>query len=145
MAYRFRLQAVLNYRRNLEEMAQQHLIDAEGLLARRQARLGEMEEELAGAIAAFEERKKRSMPAPLYALHVQGLEQREREIAAQRQLIAAQQQAVAQARAELLTRVQERKIMEKAREKDQTRYLQEELRKEQKELDEQMVLRFKRQ
>lgn len=145
MAYRFRLQAVLNYRRNLEELAQQQLVDAEGLLARRQARLGEMEEELAGAIAAFEERKQRSMPAPLYALHVQGLEQREREIAAQRQLIAAQQQAVAQARAELLTRVQERKIMEKAREKDQTRYLQEELRKEQKELDEQMVLRFKRQ
>lgn len=145
MAYRFRLQAVLDYRRNLEELAQQQLVDAEGLLARQQARLGEMEEELAGAIAAFEERKQRPMPAPLYGLHVQGLEQREREIAAQKQLIAAQQQAVALARAELLTRVQERKIMEKAREKDQTRYLQEELRKEQKELDEQMVLRFKRQ
>lgn len=143
MAYRFRLEAVLNYRRNLEELAQQALVDAEGLLARHLARLTELEDELAQAIAAFEERKQRPMPAALYALHVQGIEQREREIAAQQQLIAAQQQAVSKARDELLTRVQDRKIMEKAREKDQAHYLHEQLRKEQNEMDEQMVLRFK--
>jgi len=145
VAYRFRLEAVLNYRRNLEELAQQALVEAEGLLARHLARLTELEDDLAQAIAAFEERKQRSMPAPLYALHAQGIEQREREIASQQQLVASQQLAVSKARDELLTRVQERKIMEKAREKDQANYLHEQLRKEQNEMDEQMVLRFKGQ
>ena len=144
MAYRFRFASVLSYRRNLEELAQQKLAAAQHQLARQQASLNEMEEELRRAIDAFEERKRRLISAPLYALFVEGIEYREREAAAQQRSVTAQRRVVDQARQELVARVRERKIMEKARERDYRKYLQEERPKEQSELDEQMVLRFGR-
>lgn len=144
MAYRFRFESVLGYRRNLEELARQKLILAQAQLEQQQTRLAEISAELVSASAAFEERKRQPIPAPLYIMFVDGIERRERDLVVRQQALVAQQKVVEETRAELVGKVRERKIMEKARERDYEEYLREELRKEQAELDEQMVLRFGR-
>ncbi|MFH7320330.1 flagellar export protein FliJ [Desulfurivibrio sp. D14AmB] len=144
MAYRFRFESVLGYRRNLEELARQKLALAQAQLERQQSRLAEITAELAQAITLFEERKRQPIPAPLYIMFVDGIERRERDLDRQRQALSSQRQVVEQVRQELVGRMRERKIMEKARERDYEEYLREELKKEQAELDEQMILRFGR-
>lgn len=144
MAYRFRFESVLSYRRNLEELARQKLTLAQAQLERQRVRLAELEEELRRALIAFEERKQRPLTAPLYVLFVEGIERRERDLASQHKAVVSQQEVVEQARGELVEKVRQRKVMEKARERDYQAWLRAERQKEQNELDEQMVLRFKR-
>ena len=144
MAYHFRFESVLHYRRNLEELSRQKLTMAQAQLEKLQSRLDELEELLTQALDAFEERKRQPILAPLYIMLAEGIERREREVANQHKAIAAQYKVVEQSREELIGRVRNRKVMEKAREKDYDNFLQEERRLAQNELDEQMVLRFKR-
>lgn len=145
MAYRFRFESVLGYRRNLEEMARQKLTRAQTQLVKQQQHLTGLEQALVEAISAFEERKQKPMPSPYYSLFVEGIERREREVVSQQRAVAAQVEVVEQARTELQEKMQQRKVMEKARERDYEQYLQEERLREQNELDEQMILRYKRQ
>ena len=144
MAYRFRFASVLDYRRNLEELARQELALAQAQLERQQSRLTEITAELAQAIATFEERKRQPIAAPLYTMFVDGIERRKRDLDRRRQEVGRQRKVVEQVRQELVVKMRERKIMEKARERDYEEYLREELKKEQAELDEQMILRFGR-
>ncbi|ADH85882.1 flagellar export protein FliJ [Desulfurivibrio alkaliphilus] len=144
MAYRFRFESVLGYRRNLEELARQKMVRAQTQLLRQQERLQEMEKELAAAIDAFEERKRKPMAAPFYGMYAEGIERLERDLVNQQRAVTTQVEVVEQARRELQEKVQQRKVMEKARERDYEKYLQEERLREQNELDEQMILRFKR-
>ena len=144
MAYRFRLESVLNYRRNLEEVAQQKLARERMLLDGHREVLARFEAELARFVAELEQRKQKPMAAPLYSLYVQAIDRKEGDIARQHRVIAAQAKAVERARQHLVERVKERKVMEKAREREQEKYLREALRLEQNASDEQMVLRFNR-
>jgi len=144
MAYKFRLESVLNYRRNLEEVAQQKLAREQVLLEEYRSALARFEADLARLVGELEQRKKKPVAAPLYSLYMQAIDRREQDIAQQQQVIAAQIKAVEQARRELVERVKDRKVMEKARERDQGKYLREVLQQEQKASDEQMVLRFNR-
>lgn len=144
MAYRFRLESVLNYRRNLEEVAQQKLARELFLLDTCREELARLEADLARFVEELEQRKQKPMAAPLYSLYVQAIDRKEGDIARQHRRIAAQATAVERARQELAERVKERKVMEKARERDQDKYLREVLRLEQNASDEQMVLRFNR-
>ncbi|MDZ7641955.1 MAG: flagellar export protein FliJ [Desulfurivibrio sp.] len=145
MAYRFRLESVLGYRRNLEDQARQKLTMAQAQLERQQERLSELEAALEQALAAFEERKLQPLAAPFYIMFIEGIERRERDLASQRRAVADQQQVVEETRTELVEKMRQRKTMEKARQRDYERYLHEETQKEQAELDEQMILRFNRQ
>lgn len=144
MAYRFRLESVLNYRRNLEEVAQQKLAREQVLLDGYQEQLARLEAELVQLVEDLEQRKQRPMAAPLYSLYMQAIDRKERTIVRQRQVVAAQVHAVEKARHELAERVKERKVMEKARERDREKYTQGVMQQEQKASDEQMVLRFNR-
>lgn len=144
MAYTFRLESVLNYRRNLEEVAQQQLAREQILLDGYQEQLARFEAELSRLVDDLEQRKQKPMAAPLYSLYMQAIDRKERDIARQQQVIAAQVTAVERARHELAERVKGRKVMEKARERDQEKYQRAVLQKEQNASDEQMVLRFNR-
>lgn len=144
MAYTFRLESVLNYRRNLEEVAQQKLARELVLLEEYRAALARFEAELVRLVEDLEQRKQKPMMAPLYTLYMQAIDRKERDIAQQQRVIAAQAKAVERARGDLAERVKGRKVMEKARERDQEKYLREMLQKEQNASDEQMVLRFNR-
>ncbi|OGR00136.1 MAG: hypothetical protein A2505_00390 [Deltaproteobacteria bacterium RIFOXYD12_FULL_55_16] len=144
MAYHFKLETVLGLRRNLEELTQQKLARVLTLLEEQRLRLAALQQERQGLIAEFEEKKQRQMLAPLFAFYVEGIFRKEQEIEAGRALVEIGQGAVVQARQELTGKMQDRKVMEKARERDYQKFLLAELKKEQKEADEQMVLRFGR-
>lgn len=144
MAYRYRLEPVLKYRRDLEEMAQQKLGRQQFILDEQQKKLNELRAERQRMMADFERRKGEPMPAPLFASYTESLVYKESDIESQIRSVKTQQQAVAKARDELADKVRERKVLEKARERDQKKYIQEELRKEQKTNDEMMVLRHGR-
>lgn len=144
MAYHFKLETVLGLRRNLEELAQQKLARELTLLEEHTLRLAALRQQRLELIAEFEEEKNRQMLAPVFAFYMEGIFRKEQEIEAGRALVEAQQEAVSQARRELTGRVQDKKVMEKARERDYQKFLLAGLKKEQNEADEQMMLRFGR-
>lgn len=144
MAYHFKLETVLGLRRNLEELAQQKLARELTLLEERKLRLAALKQQRLELIAEFEEEKHQRMLAPVFAFFMEGIFRKEQEIEAGQALMEAQQGAVVQAREELLGKVRDKKVMEKARERDYQKFLLAGLKEEQKEADEQMVLRFGR-
>ena len=144
MAYHFKLETVLGLRRNLEELAQQKLARELTLLEEHTLRLAALRQQRQELIAEFEEEKNRQMLAPVFAFYMEGIFRKEQAIEAGRALVEAQQEAVSQARRELTGRVQDKKVMEKARERDYQKFLLAGLKKEQNEADEQMMLRFGR-
>lgn len=144
MAYHFRLETVLGLRRNLEELAQQKLARELTLLEEQRLRLAALKQERQDLIAEFEEKKHRQMLAPVFALFMEGIYRKEQEIEAGHALVEAQQGAVVRAREELAGKMRDKKVMEKARERDYQKFLLAALKKEQNEADEMMVLRFGR-
>lgn len=144
MAYHFKLEAVLNYRRNLEELAQQKLGREMLILESHNARLASLKEKRVAVIAEFEEAKKKQMAAPMFSFYMESIRLMEREIEGVRQMIASQHKAVELARLALAEKVRDKKVMEKAKERDYRNYQSETMKKEQNEADEQMVLRFGR-
>jgi len=144
MAYHFKLETVLGLRRSLEELAQQKLARELTLLEEQKRQLAALRRQRQELIIEFEEKKHRQMLAPIFAFYVEGIFRKEQEVEAGQALLEAQQAAVARAREELTSKMQDKKVMEKARERDYQKFLLAGLKKEQKEADEQMVLRFGR-
>jgi len=144
MAYHFRLETVLGLRRNLEELAQQKLGRELTLLEQQKQQLAALKQQRQELIAEFEEEKQQQMLAPIFAFYVEGIFRKEQEVEAGQARVEAQLGAVAQARVELTGKVQDKKVMEKARERDYQKFLLAGLKKEQNEADEMMVLRFGR-
>lgn len=144
MAYRYRLELVLKYRRDLEELAQQKFARQQVLLDAQQKRLEDLRLERRTMMADFERRKAEPILAPLFSAFVENLHFKEGDIDAQAEVVRVQQQAVAEAREELAEKMKKRKVLEKVRERDYQKHVQEEVRKDQKENDEMMVLRHGR-
>jgi len=144
MAYHFRLETVLGLRRNLEELAQQKLARELTLLEEQKRQLAALRRQRQELIIEFEEKKHRQMLAPIFAFYVEGIFRKEQEVEAGHARVQAQLGAVAQAREELTVKVQDKKVMEKAKERDYQKFLLAGLKKEQNEADEMMVLRFGR-
>ncbi|MDH3360027.1 MAG: flagellar export protein FliJ [Desulfobulbaceae bacterium] len=145
MAYQFRLETVLVYRRNLEEQAQLALAHEIRVLTEHQNILIDLRDMWQRMADDFDERKKKSMDAAFFTYCMDSLRRKQWEIEAQLSVIKKQQGIVDESRAQLGERVKSRKVIEKAREKDYQKYLQEVRRKEQNESDEQAVLRAGRE
>jgi len=145
MGYRFRFETLLSYRRDLEEQEQLRLAHELEALEGHRDRLDSLKTQRKRLIEEFEERKKEKIAAPMFSFYMEAIARKEREIVFQTASIAAQEQIVAQVRNELAERMKDRKVMEKAREKDFQKYLYEILKKEEKESDEQAVLRHGRE
>lgn len=144
MAYRFKLETLLGYRRTLEEQAQQVLAKELAVLDAHRRRLAELEEERLRLGEELESRKKKKLPALLFTFYMDALGRKEEEVQARRLLIDSQQQVVEGARRELAEKMKARKVIERAREKDHQEYLRESLRQAQNENDEQAILRYGR-
>ena len=144
MGYHFKFETVLGLRRNLEELAQQRLARELILLEEQKLRLAALQQLRLDLIAEFENEKKRQMPASLFAFYMEGIFHQEQEVAAGLSRVEIQREVVARAREELTGKVRDKKVMEKARERDYQKFLLAGLKKEQSEADEQMVLRFGR-
>ncbi|NOX25994.1 MAG: hypothetical protein GXP59_07785 [Deltaproteobacteria bacterium] len=113
------------------------------VLAEHRKYLGDIQRqrlELVDSLAVY---KRGAMRAAMLSFYVESVDQKDRQIAVQRNAIAAQENTVEQARMALLEMVKARKIVERLKEKDFIAYTREELRHRQNEDDEQAVIRFK--
>ncbi|MBU0729245.1 MAG: flagellar export protein FliJ [Proteobacteria bacterium] len=144
MGYTYKLEALLTFRRNLEEQSQQLLARELLLLENHKHKLQELKDARTQLIADFEERKKMTMTSYFFSFYMDGISNKEREVIRQERVIQAQAKVFELARLKLLEKVKSRKVIEKAREKDYSRYLKELLSKEQKEGDEAVLLRYGR-
>jgi len=142
MPYHFKLETILNLRRNLEEQAQLRLAAEQRILTGHIVRLENLRRDRVLMIRELERRKKKKMSGAMFALYMDGLINHDWRIQVQENTIKAQEQVVEQVRLALFQAVQQRQIMDKVKEKDFLQYRQEEQRREQIENDEQAVLRF---
>lgn len=144
MAFHFKLEQVLTYRRNLEEQAQLNLAKEKTILDNFKRQLAALKTERFTFIDSLEERKKKSVPAAEFSFRMECIEKKEAEIEEQNTVVEKQKSIMEKARFALFERVKERKVIEKLREKDLQEYTKENIRKEQKELDEKATIRFGR-
>ncbi len=144
MAYRFRLQTLLDYRASLEEEARLRLGREQHQLERQRRALEELGQRRQRVVEAFEEAKRQTLPASRFSYFYQTIAGIDEAMARQRQTIAAQEQVVAEARQQLAAAMRERQIMERLRDRDLAAFLAEERRREQNVVDELMMLRFGR-
>ena len=144
MAYHFRLETVLTYRRNLEEQAQLRLAGEQMILDNHFRRLGELEESRIRIADDLEERKKQMMTFLRFRFYQNLFENNEREARRRNSMIESQRQIVETARQELEERIRDRKIMENVRTRDYENFQKESLRQEQNESDELALLRYGR-
>ncbi|MCK5232930.1 MAG: flagellar FliJ family protein [Desulfobulbaceae bacterium] len=144
MAYHFRLETVLTYRRNLEEQAQLRLAGEQMILDNHFRRLGELEESRIRIADELEERKKQRMTFPRFRFYQNLFENNEREAKRRNSMIESQRQIVETARQELEERIRDRKIMENVRTRDYENFQKESLRQEHNESDELALLRYGR-
>ncbi len=142
MAYVFKFEALLTFRKSLEEKAQLKLAREQSILDNHIRHLSYLKDERERTIYDFEEKKKRQMTASLFSFYMDAIRMREWEIEEENRKIVRQQQGVDKARSELLETVKDRKVIEKVREKDYREFIREQLRKAQVEGDEQVLLRF---
>ncbi len=144
MAFQFKLEQVLSYRRNLEEQAQLNLAKEKVILDNFKRQLARLRSERLAFINSLEERKKKSIPAVEFSFRQECIDAKEFEIEEQIVVVEKQKRIMEKARFALFEKVKERKIIEKLREKNLQEYTTESLRKEQSELDEKATIRFGR-
>jgi len=140
MAFIFKLQTLLHYRETLEEQAQLKLAREQQQLVLQENRLADLHEQRQRTIEELERRKKKLMPASLYAFFTDVLSMTENAMDQQRENIAAQKKIIDRVRREVIERMRQRKVIDQIRKKDYQTYLLESMRKELKENDEQAIL-----
>ncbi len=144
MAYRFRLETVLSYRRNLEELALQELGRQNMLLEEAERRLIALKERILFLSAEMERRQKEGILGAVLNLYLDGVNSLEQVTVRETTRLELQKKEVERARKKVMERMKERKIIERAREKDYARFVLEDFKKQQNENDEQAILRFGR-
>lgn len=145
MMYRFPLQALLNHRQTVEEARQKELALLETDLAGARNRLastGAAMDRLQSELAAQQASGLAANQSWLYSAYFQRLRG---ELAATRRKVEAIQTACERKRAELLAAVQDRKIMEKLKEKGSRAYVEQSNRKEMQLIDEISACRHARE
>lgn len=140
MAYSFKLETLLNYRKTLEEQEQLKLAHEQQQLVLQEKQLVELQQQRVRLIAELEERKKKVMTASFFSFYMDTILLTDRRILRQRESIAGQKQVVERTRRQVVERMRQRKVIEQLRKRDFAQYLQENLRKELKENDEQALL-----
>ena len=140
-AFIFRLEQVLSYRRQLEEQAMQMLAQAVMRRDATLARIAGLHEDIAEQRARLC-RAERLSPGELWLARIYESALK-RDLADARELLAEQEDEVDQCRTELVQKAQDRKLLDKLKEKQAARHALEERKQEQKANDETATLRYK--
>ena len=140
MAYTFKLETLLTYRKTLEEQEQLKLAKELQQLVLQELQLEKLKEQRSRVIVELENRKKKVMTASLFTFYMDTILLTERSIERQRESIAGQKQVIERIRLQVVERMRQRKVIEQLRKRDYENYLQESLRRELKENDEQALL-----
>lgn len=138
--FKFPLEQVLAYRRQLEEQAMQALAKATALRDETKKRIMNLNEEL-------DEQRRRlalsvSLPAEERWLVTAYEKALVTDLETAEKLLLEQEEAVDACRAALVQKAQERELLDKLKEKQAQRHAEEERLKEQREFDETATLRF---
>jgi len=120
----FSLHTVLDYRVRLENLAQQKLMSAEQAVRQLAEQIAEIEADIGDRTAALAEKQRQGIDIREHIQLAEGLDYRRQELAAMRQEMVKRREKVDQARAHLKKRSQEKKIMEKLRERQDTAWRQ---------------------
>ena len=142
MAFKYKLETILKIRQRIEEQVQYKLAHEIFVLENHKIFLGELRDSRLELIMTIEEKKKKIVEASLYSFYSESLLSLDRQIGFQLNAVEAQEQIVDQVRSELEEKSQQRRIVERMKEKEYLDYAREMARKEHKELDELSVLRF---
>jgi flagellar protein FliJ len=141
--FRFELERVLQYRKQLEEQARMELSAAQQRY-RSQVQLVRSLEERAQVIDAEFRSAKSMTPAELW-LWMRYKERLEQERQAESTILQSLAEQLAEARKAALERAKARKVLEKLRMNRLLEYTTEEETKEQRQFDEMATIRFSRQ
>ena len=144
MPFRFRLEPVLTVRKNLEEQLQFRLGREQMVLQKHNMYLEELKSMRQRIIVDFEESKKKTLSGARYMYFMDSLSIKDEQIRIQITTIQSQKKIVEEARKKLMQAVQKRKVVEVIKEKSLQAYLTDLRKKEEKESDEQVVLRYGR-
>ena len=144
MAYKYRLETVLTVRKNKEEQVQYRLAHEISVFVNQRHLLAELLERRLDLIQTVEEKKKLEISGGIYTFYMESLQNIDRQIEFQKASIQGQKKIIDDVRVELAGKVQEKRIVEKMKEKDYRKYVQEIIRKEQNDHDEMAVLRHGR-
>jgi flagellar FliJ protein len=120
----FSLHTVLDYRGRLENLAQQRLMTAEQAARQLAGQIAEVEADIGNRAAALAEKQRQGIDIFEHIQLADGLDYRQRELAAMRQEMVKRREKVEHARDLLKKRSQEKKIMEKLRERQNTAWRQ---------------------
>lgn len=141
MAFVFKLQSLLDWKKSLEELAQKELADLRQLLQKQEE---EIQNLFLKRITYDQEAKEKSalgIPVGEYIAYQEFLEQSYHDLIALEERKKRRIQEIEKAREKLLSLTKERKILEKLKEKSLRRYMQELEKKLQAIQDERTVQR----
>lgn len=139
----FALEAVLGVRERAEERRRQTLLARQRELEAARAEVKRLDAEYR-AHADVLRGQHRNLDAGDLRLHYAHVEYLDRQITAQMRTVADRAAAFERARAELLTASKERKVVEKLKERRRDAHVAEELRAEQKDMDDGNARRYDR-
>ena len=134
--YRFKLEALLNHRRHLEDECQKELAATRNELAVEQGRLGCIKEEKRENILILKNKQKNSTAVGEIILYVNYIQQLSKKIEDQTRCVHDAQKKVNRVRNELIMIIKKRKTLEKLKEKEQQAYQQKLMQNERKLMDE---------
>ncbi|MGD8562093.1 MAG: flagellar export protein FliJ [Desulfarculaceae bacterium] len=139
MAFRFRLQSVLDHRRHLEDMAMAYLAEKLGAQKECENQLSWLAGELLRARDDLIQRETSGMPAKEYALANEYVTVLRLQVLRQKSRLPMLQADTEQARQKLVEATRSRKVLEILHNKHLARYQKQQLKMEQNILDEAAV------
>ncbi|MEW6326152.1 MAG: flagellar export protein FliJ [Thermodesulfobacteriota bacterium] len=141
MRYSFKFEALLNYKKRLEEVAQQVLAQKMTELAEAEQKLDQLKTREEECLAELIEKRIKGIPVARHLLYINYLNLLAKDIAMHEEVVQALIRAVEEARQKLLKSSREKKMIEKLKKKDFDAFTQELIRLEQKENDELVLIR----
>lgn len=141
MAFKFKLEKVLDYRKQLEEQAMQALAEARAARDAEAARLEELRLELARQMQEMQSCAAAMTGSERWLTqnYIQALQY---DVEYAQRNLASLEQVVAQRQNHLVQKAQERELLDKLKSKQAQRFAHEEKLKEQRDNDETATIRF---
>ncbi len=143
--FRFSLQAVLNYRTYLEQLAREETAKANLAVVQSKERLEQFSQDLSRSANQMEQAVESGISAGAfrqYFLHLQGIEA---DIEDETKYQQALKKQLEEKRKDLTRKLMDKKVMERLQEKQKERFIKESLLAEQKQLDEVASLKTARE